>query len=136
MRITTQIAVGYGVFAAVMASLPWLPFSRPLLSAVALVTGLLLGLLATLLVRSTLTERVRLVRNATRELLEENQSTPLVIGGTDEVAGLADDLNALGRKWNEARSAKERFFSHAAHELKAPVAGMQESVQRFGGVFG
>ncbi len=129
MRITTQIAVGYGVFAAVMASLSWLPFSRSVLSAVALVSGLLLGLLATLLVRSTLTERVRLVRKTTRELLEENQPTLLVIGGTDELAGLAEDLNALGRKWNEARSAQERFFSHAAHELKAPIAGMQESVQ-------
>ena len=81
-----------------MASLPWLPFSRSVLSAVALVSGLLLGLLATLLVRSTLTRRIRLVRKTTRELLEENQPTPLVIGGTDELAGLAEDLNALGRK--------------------------------------
>jgi signal transduction histidine kinase len=129
VRITTQIAVGYAVFAVLMASLLWLPLSRSVLSVLALVSGLLVGLLVTRLVTRTMTEGVTVVRKATRELLEENQPTPLALPGRDEFAGLAEDLNALGSRWNETRLDKERFFSHAAHELKAPIAGMQESVQ-------
>ena len=57
-----------------------------------------------------LTERVRLVRKTTRELLEENQPTLLVIAGTDELAGLAEDLNALGERGMKPGRPKNGSF--------------------------
>jgi signal transduction histidine kinase len=47
----------------------------------------------------------------------------------DEFSQLAGDFNAMALRLNELDELKKDFVSHVSHELKAPLASMQETIQ-------
>jgi len=49
--------------------------------------------------------------------------------GEDELAQLAYDFDSMTRKLNELDALKKDFISHVSHELKSPLASIQETLQ-------
>ncbi|MFO0662025.1 MAG: HAMP domain-containing sensor histidine kinase [Polyangiaceae bacterium] len=49
--------------------------------------------------------------------------------GSDETAALADDLDHMVAQLDELVSTQQRFISHAAHELRSPLATLRGELQ-------
>ena len=49
--------------------------------------------------------------------------------GDDELAALAGDFNSMVDQLSKLDQLKKEFVSHVSHELKAPLASMQETTQ-------
>ncbi len=89
----------------------------------ALAVGLLVG---SWIVRS-ISVPIRQLSRATRGLAEGDFSFRIDDSGRDEVADLARNFNAMVRRLDELDQLKGDFVSHVSHELKAPLASMQET---------
>lgn len=66
---------------------------------------------------------------ATRELAEGRFDLSIEAGGGDEFAQLAGDFNAMVRRLGELDQMKKNLLSHVSHDLKTPLAAMQETNQ-------
>jgi len=91
-----------------------------------LLIGLGLGLsvavlLAWLLARH-LSRPVNAVAKGIRALAAGNFNQRLDIRGSDEIAKLGDDVNRLSSALNEHETARKRWMSDMAHELRTPLA--------------
>ena len=53
----------------------------------------------------------------------------LDVKGSDELSDLARDFNLMTRRLIELDQMKKDFVSHASHELKTPLASMQETIR-------
>jgi two-component system, NtrC family, sensor histidine kinase GlrK len=53
----------------------------------------------------------------------------LEAAGSDELSELARDFNRMTRRLIELDQMKKDFVSHASHELKTPLASMQETIR-------
>ena len=99
------------------------------LSLAAASVALLVGAVAlTLAVKSIQGPLTRLARG-TRAVAQGRFDRLLEIGGGDEFALLAADFNQMVKKLGELDQMKKDLLSHVSHELKAPLAAMQETNQ-------
>ncbi len=91
--------------------------------AMALAAGLLVGVLV---VRS-ITRPIYQLTRATREISKGDLHIQVEAGGSDEVAELARHFNFMIRRLSESDELKSDFISRVSHELKAPMASIQET---------
>ena len=65
----------------------------------------------------------------TRAVSQGEFTYRLEAGGSDELSELARDFNLMTRRLIELDQMKKDFVSHASHELKTPLASMQETIR-------
>ena len=103
--------------------------------AIALAAGLLVGVLV---VRS-ITRPIDQLTRATRKISKGDLRVQVAEGGSDEVGELARHFNLMVRRLGESShdELKSDFVSRVSHELKAPMASIQETtsllLERFPG---
>lgn len=94
----------------------------------ALAAVFLAGILATLLVRSIIDPLERLAR-ATREVARGHFGARVKpsAGRDDELATLTRDFNDMSARLEQLDRMKRDFISNVSHDLKSPLAAMQET---------
>lgn len=88
---------------------------------------LVVGLTVALLTVRSITRPINQLSRGARELAGGDFSFQVDDTGRDEVAELARNFNVMVRRLNELDQLKSDFVSHVSHELKAPLASMQET---------
>jgi two-component system, NtrC family, sensor histidine kinase GlrK len=88
----------------------------------------LAGLLSLLLYLSIAGPLRRLTRG-TRELARGHFDHRLKIQGPGELRSLAKDFNHMAKQLGELEGMKQDFVSHVSHELKSPLAAIQETIE-------
>jgi two-component system sensor histidine kinase GlrK len=63
----------------------------------------------------------------TREIAGGNFSHRIRVSGGGELSRLAEDFNTMATKLAEVDELKKDFVSHVSHELKGPLAAIQET---------
>ena len=96
--------------------------------ATALAALLLSIVVSTWIVRS-ISRPLRRLTEGTRAVAEGRFTYRLDESGRDELATLARDFNWMTRRLSELDQMKKDFVSHVSHELKTPLASMQETVR-------
>jgi len=91
--------------------------------------ALLLSLLVSFLTLQSITRPLGQLVRGTRELAKGEFDYRVDDSGTDELAQLAGDFNAMADQLSKLDQLKDDFVSHVSHELKAPLASMQETTQ-------
>lgn len=89
--------------------------------------ALLLSLAVWFLVVSTLTGGLRSLTAATRRVADGEFGHRLEAGGDDEFGQLARAFNAMTERLAELDELKRNFVSRISHDLKSPLASMQEA---------
>jgi len=85
-------------------------------------------LLSFLIVRSVST-RLKGVVRGTRAVARGDFAFRLPDRSGDEFSGLAEDFNNMTQRLSELEETKRDFVSHVSHELKSPLASIQETTQ-------
>lgn len=101
----------------------WGPFLRALLIAGAV--GAALAALGSLIIARWIAGPVRRVADATRSLAEGVSPKPVPLGGSAELAVLAQTFNDMAEQLNQAREAEKNFLLSVSHELKTPLAAIR-----------
>lgn len=91
-------------------------------------TLLLTLIVSTLIVRST-SKGLRRLQEGTNQVALGNFEYRLRTDGGDEFAQLAGDFNAMIRRLGALEQVKRDFLSKVSHDLKTPLASMQETVR-------
>lgn len=60
-----------------------------------------------------------------KKLSTENDGEPIILPGGDEITQLAEKLNELAKKMQEAEEMRSTFVSDASHELRTPLSSIQ-----------
>jgi signal transduction histidine kinase len=101
----------------------WGPFLRALLIAGAI--GAVLAALGSLIIARWIAGPVRRVADASRSLAEGISPQPVPLGGSAELAMLAQTFNDMAEQLNKAREAEKNFLLSVSHELKTPLAAIR-----------
>jgi two-component system sensor histidine kinase GlrK len=96
------------------------------LSAAAL--SLILSCLVSFVILRSIAEPLHNLTQGTRAIAEGKFFYRLDTSRTDEFSQLARDFNSMTQRLNELDQMKKDFVSHVSHELKAPLASMQETI--------
>src|SRR5690606_149568 len=91
------------------------------------VGALLLGILVSGLVVRSISDALRRLQEGTRQVAGGNFEYRLDEGRSDEFAELARDFNTMTRRLGELDRMKRDFLSKVSHDLKTPLASMQET---------
>lgn len=91
--------------------------------------ALLVSILVSLLIVRSIAGPLRQLTEGTRVIAAGQFSYQLNASGTDEISELAKDFNTMAQRLEELDQMKKDFVSHVSHELKAPLASMQETTQ-------
>lgn len=91
-------------------------------------TLLLTLVVATLIVRST-SRGLRRLQEGTNQVALGNFEYRLPTEGGDEFAQLAGDFNTMIHRLGALEQVKRDFLSKVSHDLKTPLASMQETVR-------
>lgn len=94
----------------------------------ALVSGLLAVLAALVITRSVL-HSLRRLKAGTHAMAAGNFHHRVPTEGPAELASLARDFNAMAARIGELDQLKSDFVSSVSHDLKAPLASMQETTR-------
>jgi len=96
-----------------------------------ILTAAALGLivLVSLLIVQSISSPLKQLTHGTRAIAEGKFFYRLDTTRHDEFAQLARDFNTMTQRLNELDQMKRDFVSHVSHELKAPLASMQETIQ-------
>lgn len=89
--------------------------------------ALLLSVAVWFLVVTTLTDGLRSLTAATRRVADGEFGHRLEVEGEDEFAQLARAFNAMTERLAELDELKRSFVSRISHDLKSPLASMQEA---------
>jgi len=101
----------------------WTPFLRALLIAGAI--GAVLAAFGSLIIARWIAGPVRRVAEASRSLAEGVSPDPVPLGGSAELAMLAQTFNDMAAQLNRAREAERNFLLSVSHELKTPLAAIR-----------
>lgn len=94
--------------------------------AIGIAAVLLVGILATLLVRSIIDPLERLA-GATREVARGQFGARVPVRGEDELAIVTRDFNDMSTRLEQLDRMKRDFISNVSHDLKSPLAAIQET---------
>ena len=106
-------------------------WSRRLLwgAATALAVMMLVSLLVGRAVANLVLRPLRRITAATRRISADNLHERLAVGGpADEVKALADTVDDLLERLEQAFAAQRRFVANASHELRTPLATMRAAL--------
>jgi signal transduction histidine kinase len=81
-----------------------------------------------LIVRS-ITRPLKQLTAGTRAVAEGKFGCHLETSSEDEFAELARDFNSMTQRLGELDTLKKDFVSHVSHELKSPLASMQDNIR-------
>ncbi len=95
----------------------------------AALSALGLSLVVSLLIVRSIVKSLDHLTEGTRAIAEGNFSYQLDDSRDDEFAQLAEDFNTMARRLEELDQMKKDFVSHVSHELRAPLASIQETNQ-------
>ncbi|MBI2819902.1 MAG: HAMP domain-containing histidine kinase [Acidobacteria bacterium] len=99
---------------------------------IALLTALLALLLSigvSIWIVRSISSPLRRLTEGTHAVAQGEFTYKLDVEGSDELSDLARDFNLMTRKLIELDQMKKDFVSHASHELKTPLASMQETIR-------
>jgi two-component system sensor histidine kinase GlrK len=88
-----------------------------------------LSILVSLLIVRSISKPLANLTEGTRAIADGKFFYRLDTTRKDEFAQLAQDFNKMTLRLNELDELKKDFVSHVSHELKAPLASMQETIQ-------
>ena len=88
--------------------------------------SLVLAALVSMLIVQSISAPLKQLTQGTRALAEGKFFYRLDTSRRDEFGQLAKDFNTMTRRLDELDRMKKDFVSHVSHELKAPLASMQE----------
>jgi two-component system sensor histidine kinase GlrK len=91
--------------------------------------ALLLGGLVSFIIVQSISTPLKQLTQGTRAIAEGKFFYRLDTTRNDEFGHLAKDFNTMTQRLNELDQMKRDFVSHISHELKAPLASMQETIQ-------
>ena len=94
---------------------------------VAVLVAVVMGPMATFFIVRSITGPLETLTAATRRLAAGDFSARIQPPEDEDMAGLARDFNSMVRDLQELEQHKKEFFSTISHELKAPLASMQET---------
>lgn len=84
-----------------------------------------LAILLSMLLSYTLTARIRALAGAVRVVQEGNYDGYIEPRGSDEIAELTSEFNAMTETLRQTEQMRRRFVSDASHELKTPLASIR-----------
>lgn len=90
---------------------------------------LMLSILVSVWIVGSISKPLRKLTEGTRAVAEGDFSYHLNVVGDDELSQLAADFNSMTRRLTEVDEMKKDFVSHVSHELKTPLASMQETIR-------
>jgi two-component system, OmpR family, sensor kinase len=97
---------------------------------IAWVVGCFWAAFVAFVVATRLTSRHRLVADIARKVARGDTSARVRFRSVDtDLKNLADDLNAMIERLVELVESQERFVSHAAHELRTPLASLRLEIE-------
>jgi two-component system sensor histidine kinase GlrK len=91
--------------------------------------ALLIGVLGAGLIVRSISEALRRLQEGTREVAAGNFHYRLYAYRDDEFAQLSRDFNVMTRRLGELDQMKKDFLSKVSHDLKTPLASMQETTR-------
>jgi signal transduction histidine kinase len=97
-------------------------------SGVAWTLVLLLGVATSILIVRSITDALNRLAEGTREVAHGRFAHRLDASRDDEFAQLARDFNAMTERLEELDRMKRDFVSKVSHDLKTPLASMQETI--------
>jgi two-component system sensor histidine kinase GlrK len=89
--------------------------------------ALLLSIVVWFFVVRTISRGLRGLTRATRTVAEGRFDHRLEVEGSDEFAELARDFNSMTERLAELDELKRHFVSRVSHDLKSPLASIQEA---------
>lgn len=98
------------------------------LSWIAASTALLLSILISALIIRSISESLARLKRGTHEVAAGNFRYRLDTSRSDEFAQVAHDFNTMTQRLAELDGMKRDFVSKVSHDLKTPLASMQETV--------
>jgi two-component system sensor histidine kinase GlrK len=99
-----------------------------LISLIGAALSLILSCLVSFVILRSISEPLRNLTQGTRAIAEGKFFYRLDTSHNDEFSQLARDFNSMTQRLNELDQMKKDFVSHVSHELKAPLASMQETI--------
>jgi len=102
-----------------------------LVAWIAAVVALLLACLISIALFTSISGPLRRLTQGTRELARGRFEHRLEVSGPAELADLAGDFNHMAARLSELEDLKRDFVSHVSHELKTPLAAIQETIEVF-----
>ncbi len=90
---------------------------------------LAVSILVSFLIFRSISRPLANLTEGTRAIAEGKFFYRLDTSRNDEFSQLAKDFNTMTRRLNELDELKKDFVSHVSHELKAPLASMEETIQ-------
>ena len=91
--------------------------------------GLVVALLLAVWIDRSTVRPLRALAAGTRAIAEGSFDHRVPVEGPSEVASLASDFNQMARRLGEVDKMKSHFVSSVSHDLKAPLASMQETTK-------
>jgi signal transduction histidine kinase len=89
---------------------------------------LAISVLVSYLIFRSISKPLAYLTEGTRAIAEGKFFYRLDTSRNDEFSQLARDFNTMTRRLDELDQLKKDFVSHVSHELKAPLASMQETI--------
>lgn len=91
--------------------------------------ALAISILVSFLIYRSISKPLASLTDGTRAIADGRFSYRLDTTRNDEFSQLAKDFNTMTHRLNELDELKKDFVSHVSHELKTPLASMQETIQ-------
>jgi signal transduction histidine kinase len=98
-----------------------------ILSRILAAVALLLSILVSIFIVHAISSPLKQLTQGTRSISEGKFFYRLDTTRSDEFGQLAKDFNTMTSRLNELDQMKKDFVAHVSHELKAPLASMQET---------